>query len=108
MSVIKCNTDATIFNNEGKVGFGMVIRDFVGRFVARNTSMLDGSLLVKEGKALAFLEVIRWVRSIGYTKAIFETDTKYVCDVISVNQIDISKFSSIIESHRSILMAESG
>ena len=51
--VLKCNTDATIFQYQCKIGIGMVLRDSMGDFVACATFCFVGIYQVREAKALA-------------------------------------------------------
>ncbi|XVE66857.1 hypothetical protein DITRI_Ditri08aG0113700 [Diplodiscus trichospermus] len=68
----------------------------------------EGCVPVKEGQALGLAESLSWIRGMGHGDVIFETDTKYVVDVLYSNVLDKSKFRSIISYCRNQLRYEMG
>ncbi|XVF55442.1 hypothetical protein PTKIN_Ptkin06aG0036200 [Pterospermum kingtungense] len=58
---------------------------------------------VQEAEVLCLLEAVHWILDMGMDKVIFETDSKVVADVISVQKSDLSEFGSIIGSCKSLL-----
>ncbi|XVF71518.1 hypothetical protein PTKIN_Ptkin12aG0044200 [Pterospermum kingtungense] len=61
---------------------------------------------VKECEALTLQEAISWVRSLGYTRVIFEVDSKQVVDALSSLSSDLTEFGVIIECCKSMVLVE--
>ncbi|XVF56413.1 hypothetical protein PTKIN_Ptkin06aG0118700 [Pterospermum kingtungense] len=55
-SCLKCNIDAALFRTDNMVGWGMVLRDEFGQFVASRTSISTGFMNAKEVEAMGLLE----------------------------------------------------
>ncbi|XP_073271465.1 uncharacterized protein [Primulina huaijiensis] len=102
---VKCNVDATLFNEHQAVGFGFVVRDSAGEFMVSKTSVNYGLFEVKEAEALALLDAIAWTTSLELHDIIFETDSKTVVNAISSKNVDHTEFGSIISSCRKFLDA---
>ncbi|KAL8535862.1 hypothetical protein ACS0TY_011487 [Phlomoides rotata] len=60
----KVNIDAAFFEETSSMGFGMVIRDECGNFVAARSSIMDGCKDVIVGEIMGFLESHSWVKSL--------------------------------------------
>ncbi|XP_073014635.1 uncharacterized protein [Primulina eburnea] len=58
---VKCNVDVAFFKDQRVIGFGMVIRDDKGQFVAARTAFKEGLPSIQEGEAMGLLEAINWV-----------------------------------------------
>ncbi|KAK6121712.1 hypothetical protein DH2020_044546 [Rehmannia glutinosa] len=82
--ILKCNVDATFCSDRRITGFGMVIRDSNGMFIACRTATRDGLLDVREREAFGLLDALSWVRNLGYQQTIFELDAKSVL----INAVD--------------------
>ncbi|XVF41125.1 hypothetical protein PTKIN_Ptkin01aG0255600 [Pterospermum kingtungense] len=63
---LKCNTDEAVFQEDGLVGMGLVVRDESGHFVAARVLHFAGKGLVKELEALVLLEALAWLQSMNY------------------------------------------
>ncbi|MCI12028.1 trypsin/chymotrypsin inhibitor, partial [Trifolium medium] len=62
------------------------------------TNICMYNLKVAEGEVMAILEAIRVATSRGWSKIVFERDSKVVVDAIQANHHGVSKMSSIILS----------
>ena len=100
---LKCNVDSAFFTDLKLVGFGMCIRDETGRYVKGRTRTLHGTMAVREGEVLGLVDALRWVRSIGYQRAIFEVDAKCILDSLKDGRSNRSEYGSIVSSCRNLL-----
>ncbi|XVF71911.1 hypothetical protein PTKIN_Ptkin12aG0078100 [Pterospermum kingtungense] len=97
-SYLKCNIDAAIFSDSLSTGLGCIVRDSNGAFVASRMDKLAGLPTIKECEALALLEAVKWMLSLGLKNVVFEYDAKLVIDAIRSKAVDQSEFGSIILS----------
>ncbi|KAL8473140.1 hypothetical protein ACS0TY_030102 [Phlomoides rotata] len=67
------------------MGFGMIIHDDKGEFVACRSIVTPGVFRVDEGEAMGMLEALSWVKQLGFEKIIIEIDAKIVYDVLFLN-----------------------
>ncbi|XVF79900.1 hypothetical protein PTKIN_Ptkin15bG0027800 [Pterospermum kingtungense] len=71
---LKCNCDAALFKETGKLGIGMVLRANDGQFIACKTLTLISLPPVREAEVFGLLKGIEWIRSLAYNNVIFEID----------------------------------
>lgn len=71
MGAMECNLDPSIVIDLNMIGFGMVIRDEHGVFVACHSSCKLRIPLVKEAEALCLLEALQWTQAHGNVKHYF-------------------------------------
>lgn len=91
------NVDAALDRSNGLMGFGYIIRDDAGNFVAARCSKLQGYYLPKEAEAIAVLEALSWLKSNTMDKCILESDCLQVVQALkSMASDDISYFDLII------------
>ncbi|XVF80878.1 hypothetical protein PTKIN_Ptkin15bG0110800 [Pterospermum kingtungense] len=88
------------------VGFGMVLRDDAGQFIASSTRTRSGLFSAKECEALGLIEAISWVSSLGYKKVNFEVDAKMVVDACLSFAVDYAEFGSLVSHARMLLQQE--
>ena len=93
---LKCNTDAAVFANEGRVGMGSVIRDESGKFVAALCCNIRGNYLPRDAEALSIREALSWVKSMKLSKVIIETDCLQVFNALVDRQCPLNSFGSIV------------
>ncbi|XVF49704.1 hypothetical protein PTKIN_Ptkin04bG0034600 [Pterospermum kingtungense] len=74
----KCNCDVAIFSDMVEIGIGIVLRDVFGDLLAYKMLRFLGILTVREGEALALFEAIVWMRELGHTRVLFESDSQLV------------------------------
>ncbi|XVF50749.1 hypothetical protein PTKIN_Ptkin04bG0128300 [Pterospermum kingtungense] len=103
---LKCNTDVAVFTGDIQVGFGMIVRDAAGNFIATRTSLSSVLVPVKKLEISCLIEVMHWVSSLGYSHVEFETDCKSAVESIKVHWTDVSKFGLLVDHYRSVLMYE--
>ncbi|XP_073038129.1 uncharacterized protein [Primulina eburnea] len=99
----KCNVDADFGTDKRSFAVGIVIRDSNGSFIICRTSLHHGVALVKEAEALAILEVLSWIKDMGYDKVIVETDSKISADAILTDAPDLTEFDLTITACRTII-----
>jgi ribonuclease HI len=102
--ILKCNVDASFFNNEGACGWGWCIRGSNGQFILAGSNILYEKLNIIEGEALAIKEAMCEIIQRGFTQVIFESDSKVVVDAIHSRNVGVSEFCSIISSIQSLLL----
>ncbi|KAJ9554109.1 hypothetical protein OSB04_018154 [Centaurea solstitialis] len=102
---LKCNVDATVPDNNSSAGFGAVIRNHKGEFIAAKATPISSRPPVRECEALAIRDTILWVANRGESNVVFETDAKVVADAIYDPIPDDSEFGDIIKDIRSLLNA---
>jgi ribonuclease HI len=100
---LKCNVDASFYNTEGAAGWGWCLRDCHGNFKLAGTNLVNSPLTTLEGEAMALVEAMHEMIHRGFSKIIFESDSKLVVDAISSRQGGISEFSILISHIQSLL-----
>ena len=75
---VKCNIDATVFHEEGKSSWGIVVRDSQGLFMHGASRLVDGLFQVRELEALGLREALSWIKNLGWYRVIFELDSLQV------------------------------
>ena len=75
---VKCNIDATVFHEEGKSSWGIVVRDSQGLFMHGASRLVDGLFLVRELEAMGLREALSWIKNLGLYQVIFESDSLHV------------------------------
>jgi ribonuclease HI len=107
LSYVKCNVDASFFNNDGATGWGWCVRDHRGRFLLAGTNLIQAHLNTLEGEAMAIKEAMSELMLRGFSNVIFESDSKIAVDAISSRHVGISEFSVLISDIKSLLDANS-
>ncbi|KAK6147935.1 hypothetical protein DH2020_018847 [Rehmannia glutinosa] len=102
----KCNSDAAFFRGDNKYGIGLILRDDTGSVVACRTLCWQGQISVIEGEAVGLLEGIKWAKSLGVPRVVFEMDAKAIVDAIGEPGEDWSELGRIIRSCRKLLESE--
>lgn len=103
INYIKCNTDATTFNDTSHAGLAIAFHDSDGRLLAARSSRIDGVPMVKECEALTLLEAIVMALDYGFHRVLFKTKAKHVVDAIQSIETDHSEFGIVISTYRSLL-----
>ncbi|XVF41170.1 hypothetical protein PTKIN_Ptkin01aG0258300 [Pterospermum kingtungense] len=84
----------------------MVLRNEEGTFIAARTSVIPSRLSSKEGEIQGLLQAFDWVRSLGYSRTIFEVDAKAVVDAVLGQAVDMTVFGYMVKSCRLVLQLE--
>lgn len=99
---LKLNVDASIDSTNGKMGFGCVIRDEHGKFVAARGIQWNGVFSPREAEATAIREALSWIKSLSLDKVYIETDSLQV--VNSLNSfLGESSFHVILNDIKNVL-----
>lgn len=72
---VKVNVDAATFRDKS-VGWGAVIRDHNGAFLATICKKVEGAWRPREAEAMAIKEALSWIIKLQYQKCIVETDAR--------------------------------
>jgi ribonuclease HI len=68
----KVNWDAAVDKNIGRLGFGIVVRDFEGAVVAARSTTNNFLVTPMVAKALAAYHVVEFCNEMGFADIIFE------------------------------------
>ncbi|CAI9755784.1 unnamed protein product [Fraxinus pennsylvanica] len=96
----KLNVDAAIFENQGKAGLGLVIRDELGSFVAARIVPVQGIVDPLIAEALGVREALSWIKSSSFEVRTVELDALMVYTALQNKGVDNSYFGAIIEECR--------
>ncbi|CAI9773810.1 unnamed protein product [Fraxinus pennsylvanica] len=97
---LKINTDAAIFENQGGAGFGLVIRDSRGSFVAAKIIPVRGITDPLIAEALGVREALSWLKVRFPAVQIIEMDSLLVYNALQKYEVDNSYFGLLIEECR--------
>ncbi|KAK2361157.1 hypothetical protein QL285_086341 [Trifolium repens] len=103
IGTLKCNVDASFYNEYGATGWGWCLRDSRGHFQLAGTNIMNSPCSVVEGEAMAIIEAMEEMILRGLPYVIFESDSKLVVDAISSSQSGISEFSILIAHIQSLI-----
>lgn len=70
---VKCNSDANVC-------YGLVVRNADGFFVRAKSGNLESSISILEAEAYSIKEALSWLKDLGYTHVVFETDNSLLFD----------------------------
>lgn len=87
----KCNVDAGLFPEDGKVGYGCVVRDDTGRFVAGMQGLLIGLFSPSVAEAMGIREALSWLKRSGIDQVVLESDALGVINAINNDTVDESE-----------------
>ncbi|CAN1768626.1 hypothetical protein LINPERHAP1_LOCUS10734 [Linum perenne] len=100
---LKCNTDAAIFNDEGKSGGGMVLRNHQGELLSYRSIVWDGVWRPVDAECRAVIEALSWMEQEGSSHVIFYTDAKQVVEAVHSRQSNHTELGEMIETCRAIM-----
>ncbi|XP_019150378.1 PREDICTED: uncharacterized protein LOC109147197 [Ipomoea nil] len=80
---LKLNMDAALNENSNLLGFGWVLRDDNGNFLAAKNMLMPGAFMVKEAKALCIREALSWLKGTCMGGVDVEIDSQIVFNAIS-------------------------
>ncbi|XP_074342485.1 uncharacterized protein LOC141680056 [Apium graveolens] len=69
-----------MFEKEGFIGVGCVVRDVDGGFIGARNHRVPVSMQHRETEAVSLKEALSWIKQTGYMYCIFETDAKLIAD----------------------------
>ena len=94
---LKCNVDAALFNQQGKIGLGCIIRDENGVLVAAKNDLLKGPMIPAIVEAMCCKEALSWINSLGYSRMIMELDAQKIILAINGSYGENSYFGTLID-----------
>lgn len=80
---IKANVDASLKTSMNRMGFGCVLRDENGSFIAAKCTPWKGNFQVKEAEAIGVREALSWIKQLGYSYVEVEMDAANVLQEIN-------------------------
>ena len=102
MGWVKANVDAAIFQNQGRIRTGCIVRDSAGAMIMARTMNIMGAYLVRKARAMSLREAITWLKRKQVDKCIIETDSTQV--IVALNDTPKqSLFHLIIDDCKHLL-----
>ncbi|XP_031098368.1 uncharacterized protein LOC116002379 [Ipomoea triloba] len=95
MGRLKCNIDAAVFGN--RAGFGAVVRDHDGAFVAAVGGELECGPNPYLAKAMAVREALSWLKGRGLLNVDLESDCLNLCIAYNSSSLDLSYVGLVIK-----------
>ncbi|XP_019198431.1 PREDICTED: uncharacterized protein LOC109192314 [Ipomoea nil] len=97
---LKCNVDAATFSCGA--GFGAVLRDHTGRFVAAKSSHVEGIHDPFTAETIAVKEALTWLKGLHCSSIIIESDCLNFCTAFNSAYSDYSYVGLLIKQCLSI------
>lgn len=80
---LQVNYDGAIFQDHGRAGIGVVIRNSMGEVMASLSQQIPLPTTVAQDEALAARRAIEFAVELGVTRAIIEGDSEIICKDLS-------------------------
>ena len=77
------NYNGAIFQEQGKIGIGVVIRNSEGGVMASLSQQIPLPTTVAQVEALAAHRAVEFARELGFTRVIIEGDSESICKDLS-------------------------
>ncbi|XP_019184287.1 PREDICTED: uncharacterized protein LOC109179181 [Ipomoea nil] len=100
LNTIKCKIDAPTFATGA--GYGAVIRDHGGHFVAAKSGWFEGVSDPYLAEVLAAKEALAWIQTQGRSNCLLETDCLRFCNAFNSRNVDFSYVGLIVKQCLSI------
>ena len=81
--LLKVNYDGAIFQDQGRAGIGMVIRNSEGAVMASLSQQIPLPTTVAQVEAMVARRAVEFVVELGVTRAIIEGDSETICNELS-------------------------
>ncbi|XP_019177883.1 PREDICTED: uncharacterized protein LOC109173080 [Ipomoea nil] len=94
-NTLKCNVDVAVFDDGA--GFGAVVRDHEGRFVAARSGRLACNQHPFMAEVLAAKEALIWLAGLQGSRFILESDCLEFCNAFNSSMVDYSYVGTIIK-----------
>ena len=106
LGFVKCNIDATVFREEARSSWGIVVRDSQGLFLHAASRVVHGLFHVRELETMGLREALSWIKQLGFKRVIFETDSLQVVQTLQNRHADFSEFGALIKDCLFLLQGE--
>ncbi|KAL6581211.1 hypothetical protein OROMI_007134 [Orobanche minor] len=93
---LKCNVDASVMTEEGRAGFGAVVCDENGAFVAAVGGSIAFTPDIVMAEALALKEALSWLQDMNYRKVQVETDCQMLTRILTSQRADLSYLGVVV------------
>ncbi|KAL6561223.1 hypothetical protein OROMI_016824 [Orobanche minor] len=100
---VKCNVDAALFAEEAKVGYGLVICDEAGRFVAASNGLVVSPQDPFLAEAMALKEALSWLKEHKFEKIHVEVDCQKLWCKVRASGMDHSYFGIVVNEIKLLL-----
>nr|GMD81077.1 uncharacterized protein LOC109164833 [Ipomoea batatas] len=99
---LKLNVDAAVDHTRGRMGFGWVLRNEHGDFIAAVSLPWPGMYSVKEAEAIAVREALSWLKDKSISHCQVETDALQITQSLQSTSLD-SQFDLILLDVKDLL-----
>lgn len=90
---LKVNCDGSLCIQNGRLGFGVVVRDIHGVIIAVKADFMEGRMRVVDVEGYTILLAMRLVLSKKWRKVIFETDSLLVVEGLTRHCLDATSMN---------------
>ena len=100
---LKCKIDCALFEDQGRIGMGMVLRDHQGGFLAakaKNAYSLMDALVVE---ALSCRSTLQCLRTNNYRNVLLEADSLLLASVVNNSTPYFSPIGLIIQDCKALI-----
>ncbi|KAL6568095.1 hypothetical protein OROHE_003779 [Orobanche hederae] len=105
---VKLNIDAAQFQDITITGYGLVLRDENGEFVAAKTGHFPGTYNSNEAEGIGLLEGLIWLKNMDFHYVNIEMDAKGVIQAVKNRDMNHAAYGSIISDCVELLDSNSG
>ncbi|KAL9433878.1 hypothetical protein AB3S75_028674 [Citrus x aurantiifolia] len=102
---VKCNVDTNVFASQGKTGFGCVLQNSKGCFLAARCAGMAGNFRAREAEALDICEALSWLKGLQFPCVFIEIDCLQVFQALVEEFSGPNGFGLIIKECRSMNFA---
>ncbi|KAL8146785.1 hypothetical protein AgCh_004503 [Apium graveolens] len=92
---VKINVDVSLLGSENCIGIRMIVRDTAGNFIMARSRKQENLVPPREAEAMCLKEALSWMKSKGFQKCIFETDSQVLAQACK-GRSGNSYFSAIV------------
>jgi len=105
-SSIKCNVDATIFNGNSAMGYGICFCDSSGSLLFGKSDYKYLSVTVLEAEAIGLLESLKLAISKDLHNVVFETDNKLLVDLLQKSNLSLNEIGDLVSECKILLISK--
>ena len=96
------NTDAALFSNPNRYGYGWVLRDDRGVLVAARSHSFLGLMAPDHAEAFAIKEAHSWLKTHHFSNVIIKSDAKLIVHAIIYNVSFLSDLKKLLSDITSL------